>query len=90
MPKAKEKILDESVNLSENIPKTAKTMAQGYTKFIFTRDVKPYSVPYLKFQNTHKWKSIMKVLPNKIIFLFSATCSLDMCLLKFFKINFLL
>ena len=54
MPKAKEKILDESVNLSENIPKTAKTMAQGYTKFIFTRDVKRYSVPYLKFQNTHK------------------------------------
>ena len=54
MPKAKEKIHDESVNVSENIPKTAKTMAQRYTKFIFTRDVKPYSVPYLKFQNIHK------------------------------------
>lgn len=54
MPKVKEKILDESVNLSENIPKEAKAMAQGYTKFIFTRDVKPYSVPYLKFQNIHK------------------------------------
>ena len=90
MPKVKEKILDESVNLSENIPKEAKAMAQGYTKFIFTGDVKPYSVPFLKFQNTHKWKSIMKVLPNKIIFLFSATCSLDMCLLNVFKINFLL
>ena len=54
MPKVKEKILDESVNLSENIPKEVKAMAQGYTKFIFTGDVKPYSVPFLKFQNTHK------------------------------------